>query len=378
MQAWKRWSLGLWLLGMWGAGCGGSVDFEESSTQPLSKCTEGSCGIGYVCVEGACKMGCREKGDCGEGDLVCEGAGQGSLGKCVQVRVEPGQEVSKCDESTCPTGYCDGNVCKMGCRLNDDSTCPDNYVCVPPTETQGEGLGVCEPGCRTTCRDNYICDKNTNTCRPGCEVHTDGSDTCRQNYICVDSACRPGCRTDNCGTGYICDNSTNACRPGCRDDNNCGTGYICENNACRPGCRVAAPSNNTCGRNGYVCVGDNGSTAVNDPGTCKPGCYAPSDCPSQPANQTCVDSRPGVPGSCHVVVINCSVGREPCASVGTGANLRNRTCVGISSQADGSAGVCRILCREGGLTDNFSCPTGQTCVRPSGASDVEPGICEPQ
>jgi len=221
MQVWKRWGLGLWILGMLGAGCEESVPSEKgSAVQSLSKCTEGSCGIGYVCVDGTCQLGCRE-----------------------------------------------------------------------------------------------------------------GTNTCGENYVCVAGACRPGCS-------------------------------------------VAAPGNNTCGGNGYVCVGDNGSTTVNDPGTCKPGCNGPNDCPS--ASPTCVPSpQPGALGSCYAA--DCQVGRTPCENIGTGTDIRARTCVGIISQTDGFAGVCRILCRvDDTIAGGYPCPSGQTCRGAYGEAPYSPGICGPQ
>jgi len=340
MQAWKQWSLGLCLWVMLGAGCGGAISFgEDSAVQGLSSCTEGSCNTGYVCVDGACKMGCREKSDCGEGDLVCEGAVQGTLGWCVKVReVPPGQ--SRCDESTCPHGYCEANVCKPGCRLNDDSTCADkHHICVPTKEASGNGLGVCELGCR---EDNP--EKN-------CGTHS--------GYVCV-------VETGTAGK----------CKPGCKDDGNCPAeeGHqICVGykntpaetlGFCQPGCRV--DDNATCIA-GYVCIGYGGNTQPGTPGICRLGCTfgsTPSGCGN---GYHCVRNDPSNSNSPAICLRTCYA-RERDSECGVGEICENQNIVGNPI-------VCRPGCRVGNIYPN-SCLPEQLCVSAKMASRTSWGRCQ--
>jgi hypothetical protein len=329
MQAWKLWGLGaLWAMG---AGCGGDVFIEDAPGAPCH--SDNACGNHHVCVgmhdannpnSGRCQPGCRVHSN---GTHTC-----GNHHVCV---LQPNA---------------DWGMCQPGCHPGEegDKACGNHHVCAPQPST---GWGTCQPVApspctgKDSCGDGHVCVNGT--CRPACS----GDDACGGNYICVDSACQPGCRPgdnnegdDACDEHHICVNNNQGedwgtCKLGCRlgdqGDEACGNHYICVDSQgegfgnCEPGCRVS--STNTCGSNGYVCVGEPG--AVGDAGRCEPGCYDTGDCPG---NLECVtkDDGSNTPGICFEV--ECLIGStEPEDSCNTG-----EFCVGIYSQEDDAPGIC--------------------------------------
>ena len=209
---------------------------------------------------------------------------------------------------------------------------------------------------------------------------------CDAGELCEGGVCKPeqraerreepACPSGGCDKGYVCVGGV--CKLGCQEDTDCGGGYICEGagegvlRVCRLGCRVDFDKN-TCGGNGYVCRGDEGNLQPNAPGTCKPGCHQPSDCPGRSPALSCVkeEDKPEALGSCHAV--ECLVGDHSC---GTIDHMSPSTCVGIHSQKAGSPGVCRIPCLDR-VANAAPCPEGQSCVRSHEAANNEPGICQP-
>jgi len=207
---------------------------------------------------------------------------------------------------------------KEGVLCADDSSCAAGYICANT---------VCVPGCRT----DADCDSaGGEVCRSlKCGVPCDSDADCTgRNFCSSDDICELGysCSDDpDCGPKMFCNARGGACAPvECDSDDACGTGRICEDRRCYP---AQCADHFDCG--GELCLS----------GRCRP-CADHADCADFGADAVCCD------GACA----------EPCAQ---GAD-----CAGLLCAGNG----CCVSCALG-----FACGAGESCCgdecRPTCQSD---------
>lgn len=109
----------------------------------------------------------------------------------------------------------------------------------PPADTEdggantGDGMGG---ACGSGCGMNQICESGA--CRD-----LPATCPCPKMSFCevVSNTCKAGCLDDTqCGTGQYCDTAARTCKNGCNKDAMCSNGDICVDHACRPGCRSSS------------------------------------------------------------------------------------------------------------------------------------------
>ena len=225
---------------------------------------DGDCRLGLYCDqdESACVTGCRQDSECAQGQ------------SCVNIAIGDGISRQRCvatpcgENTDCAEGFfCDTRLgaCAEGCR--DNQECPigqicdqDDHACAPPPcrsdDTCGQGEicldGLCGTGCRadTTCPAPFYCDiefgQASGQCEPGCRVGR-----CDPGKVC-DTRSRT-CQSQGCGGDVDCANDEYCrdgveCVVGCRNDAGCEQGSICldDRRVCVQGCREDGDGNDVC------------------------------------------------------------------------------------------------------------------------------------
>jgi len=299
-----------------------------------------SCGTGSDrCIEGQCR--------CGEG-AAC-GAGQ---------RCQSGQCV--CDSSSCPSGCCDGSVCRLraldscgtgghaclacdpkranACLADGPCSCGGGSACLPGQACVDRQCVCNAASCPDGCCDGNVCrPRSLESCGVGgesCERCPVGADECSPA-----GECRCGAHAQ-CGEGQACVDGACVCNAA-----SCPDG-CCESGVCRPA------STATCGTAGAACVACDAERASGcSDGHC--GCGAGPACgPGQTCNgQQCVCNAATCPSGCCLDGACQEPSLVTCGSSGG-------SCVACDAEkADG--------CRQGKCscgTRGSPCGDGQRCV----------------
>ncbi|MGQ0508607.1 MAG: hypothetical protein ACT4TC_25185 [Myxococcaceae bacterium] len=389
--------------------CSGST----CNPQGLTACgTAGNACVGCKrqradqCLNGQCL--CGSNAECGEGQR-CSG------GQCI------------CDGVSCPSGCCEGKVCKIpdlascgangascktcdrtkadrcssggSCRCGDDSACGAGQKC-------SGGRCVCDaatcPGCcdGSQCRDRSFtrCGIDGQTCS-SCDLNT--ADRCSADGACLcgnSPACGAGQRCS--GGQCICDGkscSTGCCRGnvcfanGLNDSQSCGVGGVtcqsctapatCSNGACS-GCNVNNCPNGCC--LGEACVAP---PLVN---ACGAGGQACKSCDLQRANACGSDGNCRCGGQAQCAPgLHCVTGQCACDATSCAGCCLNGTCepgntpqaCGNGAQQCGACGVGADSCQNGECHCGSGpvCAAGQRCVNGNcgcDAASCPDGCCD--
>lgn len=246
--------------GSGGRGCNACADtatcvngtcVDPTPPPPPSSCDRNTC------PEGCCTTG----GECirfiDQSDSTCGTEGS-TCGTCATgVTCIDGQCGGPCDHSTCPSGCCDGTIC----RTQSSATCGTQGGSCVDCGTDACINGACYVCDRDTCSNgccrNNVCYRRRDQSNEICGTRGEACAVCDEGADCVRGACYT-CNASTCPNG-CCEN--NVCLPyGSQDEQTCGTaGAAC----------AACPSGETC-----VVGGCHGCDQV----TCPNGCCDAGEC----------------------------------------------------------------------------------------------------
>ena len=359
---------------------------QEGCNRVISQCSNDAQCQGGVCLDGQCKVVCRDNSECAKGERC-------SNNMCV---------VPCVSSSQCNNGQaCIEGMCLIGCRSNND--CSEDKACLNnKCENPCLRPGVCGPNSRceienhlTTCvcNDGFSPDLSS---KQGCDriptVCATKND-CGPGTTCDFGKCKPICVVDSdCAQGERC--TKEKCLKVCFNNGNCLQGEVCIEGSCITGCNTGSDclQNEVCvGKSclcakGYIpgpsgCVDvdecqDNpchrSASCVNVVGSfkcsCPPGkvgnpfdqegCVSPSECQTDsqcPRGQSCETNGRGI-RKCI----------DPCASAVCGNNAlckladRKPVCE-CAGGFYGDPNDLKIGCVKGECTQNQDCPSNKIC-----------------
>ncbi|XP_071552987.1 uncharacterized protein [Panulirus ornatus] len=218
---------------------------DKGCNRVTTLCSSDAQCQGGVCLDGQCRMVCRDNTECAQGERCINNM---CMVPCVS-------------SSQCPANQaCNSGVCLLGCRGNSDcpiekgcvnnkcdDPCSKDNVCGPNAQCQVQGhLAKCKcpggfnpiptpqqgciripPSCVTTkeCGPNTVCD--VGKCKPLCQQDTH----CAQGESCSGGLCLKICFGDgNCLQGEVC--VEGSCLSGCRSNGDCRLNEVCISKKC--------------------------------------------------------------------------------------------------------------------------------------------------
>ena len=308
-------------------------------------------------LNGTCK--CGSNAACGSGQRC-------SSGQCI------------CDQTSCTTGCCSGNVCLAGqtagacgtggnaCSSCNSGNC-NQGVCADCTPTNCNG-GCCTgsvcnapnhtTGCQVSGGACIACDTKSDNCAGGqCVCGATGA-ACAPGQECVSSQCQ--CDTSSCSAaGACCSGSGPGSTCVSATATTCGTrGAVCAmcigtTDACSSG---SAPQPFTCEcGSGATCPNNSDGASANlcSGGACRCGstgaaCGAGLKCSGSGASGTCICDVPA------------------CAADGGCCNVAGTACVTTATVANCGAGGTCAQCTSGS-TPTDTCNPSKLCQCGSGS-----------
>uniref|UniRef100_A0A2M4DS15 Putative nidogen n=1 Tax=Anopheles darlingi TaxID=43151 RepID=A0A2M4DS15_ANODA len=301
---------------------------EPNPCHPTASCEPGP--DGYVCrcpvgQIGNPLTGCREEGECPNGDVQCPESAACIGGRCV-------------------------DPCANACGINSQCTVINRTpVCSCKAKFVPGATGSARDGCvrqSTGCLSDLDC--NGDVCHGGqCLVACRNGKDCSAGERCVNSVCAVPCSDHSqCGERQACI-AGGVCAIGCRSSKDCGGSEACIDFKCVDPCESAGTA---CGPNALCQSADH-----------VPRCSCPAGFEGNPVpEQGCVR----VPGNCesseqcapgHTCIANqCAL---PCAD-----NIATDGGTGCAVGERCHAGVCAKVCYT-----NNNCLPGEVCS--------EAGVC---
>jgi hypothetical protein len=354
--------------------CDGVEKCDPPNGAPGTGCVQGipvPCGDGTACTVDSCNEAtdtCDHAGDnaaCDNG-VFCDGAEL-----CVSgVGCQPSAGPVACNDSrSCTVDTCSEAL--KGCVFApNDAVCNNGVDCdgVETCDPAAPGPTGCTGGAPIPCASDNVactvdaCNENTNLCE-----HAPNNSLCPMGQFCVPGQGNGCTQAQPCMTGADCNdgdacNGVETCNGVCQPGQpvSCDDFIGCTVDSCNPmnGACVYAPNDSFCG-DGLTCNGDE----VCDPQAgcvagvgvnCEDGvdctldeCLEPSGaCAHTPSNALCNDG------------LLCN-GAETCAANGC---LPGQPHVCPDDGIACTTSVCDAMtnaCQT--ITDNSSCPCGQTC-----------------
>lgn len=359
---------------------------DKGCTRLTSSCNNDAQCQGGVCLDGQCKVVCRDTSECAQGERCYNNM---CMVPCVS-------------SSQCPTNQaCISGVCLLGCRGNTD--CPTANACVNnKCDDPCSRPNVCGPNAQCSvlnhlaqcqCPSGFI---PTPTPQQGCVRVSDTCATiseCGPSTVCDFGLCKPVCQqSKECAQGESC--TAGMCHKVCFGDGNCLQGEVCIEGACVGGCRGNSDCrvNEVCLSKKCMCAkgylpGPSGcvdvdecqdrpchpsASCVNVPGSYKctcpastvgdpyqaPGCTTPNECTDDAqcnGDQACEKNGDGI--------LKCVA---PCASAVCGSNARckvvNRKPVCECEAGHfGDPNDLSVGCVKGDCIVNDDCASNKLC-----------------
>ena len=328
---------------------------DEPPPPPPGSCDENTCPEGCCAEDGECVLWIDQS------DSYCGTAAESCAACASGVSCIDGQCGGPCDHSTCPSGCCDGNVC----RTASDSTCG-----TAGSACQNCGGGTCVNGscgfcdadtCPNGCCDGNICvpygQQDFDVCGTGGEACAACfSQMCQtgQCVTCDATSCEFGC----CANAWTCVSITD------QTDSICGTnGQSCQ----------ACPSGDTC--TAGVC-----GALPCDGTTCPNGCCDVNDTCVPYADQSMVAcGTGGAACSACITIEQCSAGVCVACNASTCSTgcCNGSTCVPYASQTNAICGTNGVICTA--CTGSDTCDTSNgTCIPSASCSSLNcpTGCCQ--
>lgn len=259
--------------------CGATPTCGQGQT-----CTQGTC-TGGSCNGSNCPAGCCVNGACQARTLSSCGAGGSSCTTCEPTRADactvtgvcvcgngPGCAVGQgcdagtcgCDATSCPTGCCEGNLCRTASLTTCGAQGGACRACDSLKADTCDATGACRCGTGAPCQDGQRCASGLCQCdAAGCPSGCCGSSGCTIPSFTACGMAGNACQMCNATLADNCTNGACTCGTGaaCVTGQRCVLGScVCDATSCPTGCcdaqKLCAPGDQKpkCGGGGNLCV----------------------------------------------------------------------------------------------------------------------------